>query len=128
MLLRESGEKEGVDYDLSIAAGAEIEHGTKVSNEFGIEFESELISIAEAVCRGIPSELEKVRGAYEPILGAQKLVDVISIAASFNGITKIANATGLQLDPHTESATVEMRALTGIDEFSETSKTARFDG
>lgn len=55
------------------------------------------------------------------------LVDAIAVASGFNGITKIANATGLPLDKGTEKSTVEMRAETGIDDFAEAAKAAQFD-
>ena len=72
------------------------------------------------------SELSKVRQQVEPILGAQGLADAIGVAAAFNGITRIANATGLPLDHATSINTIEMRQMTGIDDYCEQHKVILF--
>ncbi|MBT3563927.1 MAG: hypothetical protein HN493_08300, partial [Gammaproteobacteria bacterium] len=44
-----------------------------------------------------------------------------------NGITKVANGTGLPLDKSTADITGEMRTETGIDEYSEAFKSNKYD-
>lgn len=95
--------------------------------EVGVEHEKELLLVSEAVYLGDPLALARMREAVQPVLGTQGLVDAVTIAAGFNGITKIANATGLPLDRATADRTEEMRSETGIDDYSETSKAAMFD-
>lgn len=118
MLLRESGKKDDQQFDLSVVVGNDT--------NLGLEFESEILALTDAVCRGQPEELAKVRAQTEAAMGAQKTVDVIMVAAGFSGITKIANGTGLHLDPDTESTTIEMRHETGIENYSEAAKSERF--
>ena len=118
MLLRESGIKDDQQFDLGVVVGKDA--------NLGLEFESEILALTDAVCRGEPDELAKVRAETEAAMGAQKTVDVIMVAAGFSGITKIANGTGLHLDPDTESSTLEMRHETGIENFSEAEKSKQF--
>ena len=54
-------------------------------------------------------------------------MDAIGVAAGFNGITKIANATGLPLDAETETNTVGMRQQTRIDEFGDAHKSQIYE-
>ena len=119
MLLRESSILSNQSLNLGVATGA--------AGEVGIDHEKELLLVAEAVYLGDPIALTGMREAVQPVLGIQGLVDAITIAAGFNGITKIANATGLPLDRATVDRTQEMRSETGIDDYSEASKSSMFD-
>jgi len=119
MLLRESGRKSDLDFDLNVVMGAQ--------GAVGVENEKELLLVAEAVFLEDRAELSRVRELAEPVLGAQGLVDAIGVAAAFNGITRIANATGLPLDNSTTENTVELRKATGIDDYSEQHKMALFE-
>jgi hypothetical protein len=115
MLLSLSGEKSSQEYNLNAITGGEM-------SGVGIADETILLKIAEAVFSGDKDELSDVREEGLKVLGAQGLVDAITVAAGFNGITKVANATGLPLDEATESSTVEMRQETKIDEFADSFK------
>lgn len=119
MLLRESGKQAGQAYALAGATGQ--------TGVVGVADEAALMSVAEAVYHADVTQLAHMRAELLPLLGAEKLVDAIGVAAAFNGITKVANATGIPLDENTEVSTVEMRAQTGIDDFAECAKAARFD-
>ena len=118
MLLRESSKKENLDLNL-VAVTAD-------GGEVGLQNENELFAVAEAVFDGDEDQMGQVRSEVEAVLGPQALVDAIGVAAAFNGITKIANATGLPLDSTTNDRTVEIRQLTGIDNYSEQSKVQQF--
>jgi hypothetical protein len=120
MLLRESSKK--ADQSLSFNAVTDVAAG-----DVGVENEASLAAIAEAVCKGDRLQLSKVRQKAQLILGAQGLVDAIGIAAAFNGITKIANGTGLPLDQSNTDTTRQLRAETGIDGYSEQAKALMFD-
>ena len=113
MLLRRSGEISEESYNLS---------GVMGDDEVGVEDEDLLIAIAEAVFAGDPVDLAEIRSVALPRIGAEKLVDAIGIASGFNGITKVANATGIPLDARTEEVTGDMRQQTGIDDYSENHK------
>ena len=59
-------------------------------------------------------------------MGAQETTDALVVAAAFNGITRVADATGIPLDETTATTTVELRASTGIDSFDYTEKSVRY--
>jgi len=60
-------------------------------------------------------------------MGAQQCIDALTVAAAFNGITRVADATGIPLDHNTDGSTAALRSATGIDEFHYSAKTARYD-
>jgi hypothetical protein len=71
--------------------------------------------------------LAHARKSLTKALGLQATADAIAIASGFNGITKIANATGLPLDQSTDESSIALRADTGIDRYSDSVKSARFN-
>ena len=54
------------------------------------------------------------------------MVDALVVASAFNGITRVADATGIPLDTNTAETTVDMRATVGLDAFDYGEKAARF--
>jgi len=72
--------------------------------------------------------MEQLKAAATATLTPQQITDVLTVAAAFNGITRVADATGVPLDPETERATETLREDTGIQRFAYTEKSARFDG
>lgn len=120
MLLRRSGEQTDQAFHL--------EGVTKVDDQaIGVAHEEILLDIADAVYHGENAQLEDVRRRGIELIGPTALVDAIGVAAGFNGITKIANGTGIPLDDTTEQQTSELRKTTQIDEYAETAKSKRWD-
>ena len=119
MLLRRSGEKSNQKYNLNAIVD-------NTSDDVGVAHETFLLNVADAVFRGDEEKLAQVRLQGCQLLGEQALVDAIAVACGFNGITKIANATGLPLDADTHTATSEMREKTKIDNYSDAHKAQRF--
>ena len=120
MLLRRSGENNDKDYQLEAVTGAS-------EGEVGVENESLLLEIADAVYFEESNQMAVVRERALDVIGENAVVDAIGVAAGFNGITKIANATGIPLDDTTEQSTVEMRQMTQIDEYAEAHKSKLWD-
>ena len=117
MLLRRSGEISEESYNLS---------GVMGDDDISVEDEELLIAIAEAVFVGDPVDLARLCEEAVPSIGAEKLVDAIGIASGFNGITKVANATGIPLDARTEEVTARLRQQIGIDDYSENHKSSLY--
>ena len=55
-------------------------------------------------------------------MGEQQAVDALVVASAFNGITRVADATGIPLDENTADTTVEMRDAVGLDAFDYAAK------
>lgn len=118
MLLRRSGQISAESYNLSGVMG----DGVGV----GVEDEALLIAIAEAVFAGDPADLAHLRAKAVLSIGPEKFVDAVGVASGFNGITKVANATGIPLDVRTEEVTVSLRLQTGIDNYAESHKSTLY--
>ncbi len=118
MLLRVSGERDATDYDLGAV--------TRDSGDTGVPHSDWLRKLTEATIAGEWQSLEELRGDAAAVLGAQQTTDVLTVAAAFNGITRVADATGIPLDDNTADTTTELRASTGIDNFAYAAKSARY--
>ena len=118
MLLRASGEQSGAEYDLNAV--------TSTTGDAGVEHESLLRELTEAAIENRWDDLDDVRRRATQTMGEQETVDALTVAAAFNGITRVADATGIPLDEHTAATTVEMRNATGIDHFDYAEKSARY--
>lgn len=118
MLLRRSGNQKNEEYNLTGVTG---------SSRVGIEHEDIMLMIAEAVVSSEPDAITAMRQQASAEIGEQQMLDAIGIASGFNGITKIANATGLPLDQRTRHITAELRHVTGIDDYAEEHKASIYD-
>jgi len=86
-----------------------------------------LRALSEQTIRGEWAALAKTRRAAIAAMGGQQCIDALTVAAAFNGITRVADATGIPLDHNTDGSTSELRSATGIDQFHYSAKTARYD-
>ena len=119
MLLRASGERDGNTYDLSAV--------TDERGDSGVPHSDVIRALTEAAVGNRWDELASLREAASRTLGEQAMVDVLTVAAGFNGITRVADATGIPLDERARAATEDMRAAVGIDRFHYAQKSARYD-
>jgi hypothetical protein len=87
--------------------------------DIGVEKGAILIAFADAVVADDKAALETTRRQIADAMGEAALVDAAGVAAYFNGIDRIADATGTPVDPASAEATTEMRAALGIDKFYE---------
>ena len=122
MALRESVRRRkglGADgeVDLSIVTG-------RIEGDADVPHGSLLAKLAETVARWQWDEVAGLRRRGVDLIGAEAVADAILVAAGFNGITRVADAIGIRLDPHTANVSVTLRAETGIDAFAPTEKWA----
>jgi len=119
MLLRASGQRAGRDYNLDAAlddfADAGVPHSALIRK------------LTEATVRNRWNELGELRDVAAAEMDEQQMIDVLIVASAFNGITRVADATGIPLDEATASNTDEMRAAVGINRFNYAEKSERYD-
>lgn len=63
------------------------------------------------------ARLAAARKSVLDAMGAEALVDCVAVAALFNGIDRIADATGAPLEEVKADATVDLRSEIDIDAF-----------
>ena len=119
MLLRASGQPDQKDYDLN--------SGTDDHVDSGVDFGHWLRSLTEAAIQNRWDDLTTIRDQAGAAMGTQSMVDALVVAAGVNGITRVADATGIPLDENTQQMTVDMRESTGIERFNYTEKSDRYD-
>lgn len=120
MLLRASGEREGKTYHLGAVTDAAADAGVPHSNL--------IRRLTEATVHNEWGALAALREQGAAAMGEQPMVDVLMVAAAFNGITRVADATGIPLDANTQQTTGALRAEVGIDAFDYAAKSERHDG
>ena len=118
MRLRASGEKEARDYDLTAV--------TSNSGDGGVHQGATLRALTEAAIGSEWDRLDQLRRDAYATMGEQETVDALTVAAAFNGITRVADSTGIPLDDAMTEATTSIRKTTGIDEFAYAAKSARY--
>lgn len=119
MLLRESSVQDGGDVDLLAV--------TDAARASGLARGAHLNALVEACIRSQWDRLDEICGSAQIAMGTDAVRDALIVAAGFNGITRVADATGIPLDPATASATSQLRRDSGIDRFDYTAKSARYD-
>jgi hypothetical protein len=83
----------------------------------GVPHGALLIGLVEAALTGTAGELTRVRRKVRQALGPAALVDAAATIASFNAVVKLADGTGIPLEPAKAERTVDIRQALAIDEF-----------
>lgn len=76
-----------------------------------------LLEFTDAAHRGGP-ELAAARDAVVATFGSSGLVEACLTVAAFNGLTRVADATGIALDRGTMAATTDVRAELGLNDLA----------
>ncbi|NNE84021.1 MAG: hypothetical protein HKN28_08635 [Alphaproteobacteria bacterium] len=108
--LRASGQKSGHDYDLAAAVGQAVGNG-------GVPGGEVLRRFAETIIKGDENQLARARNSVRAAFGDAGMVDAAAIAAQFDALDRVADATGMYLDDAALDDTAEIRATLGIDKF-----------
>lgn len=78
-----------------------------------------LIEFAEALLGNSSAQLSRAREAVAQAVGEAGLVDAAAVAANFNSIDRVADATGVPLEDEKTIATEDLRDTLGINKFTE---------
>ena len=111
MLLSSSGEKFGYDVDLAVAMDASRD------GDAGVPHGAELLAFATAANQR-SAELPAAREALRAAVGDEGVLEAAATVAAFNGLVRVADGTGIQLDPSMMRSTANDRDRLGIDTFA----------
>ena len=117
MLLRVSGKISGSELDVSAVTDDAAAAGS------GIAHAETLLAFAEAAVKGSDDELVAARDQLLAKLGPDCLVDAAAVVSNFERMVRIANSTGIPLDPPMNAISEDLRADLGLDEFRSSAHT-----
>ena len=89
----------------------------KGEGDGGVPHGDLLVRFSEAVLEDDGSALSQVRDQIRAQMGEAALVDTAAVAALFNAIDRVADATGIPLESWKAEQSADFRADLGIDEF-----------
>ena len=84
----------------------------------GVPQAKELVAFADAAIGTDAEALDQARAALISVLGAEAMVDAAAVIGGFDGITRIADATGIPLEAPKAEQTADLRGLLQLDEFA----------
>ena len=85
----------------------------------GIPHAARLMSFTDAVHAGDAATITAERTALQAEMGVAAAVDAAAVAALFNAIDRVADATGTQVEDEKAAATADLRVAMGINAFAE---------
>lgn len=92
----------------------------------GVEHGDLIRELTETVIEMRWEDLKKVREEAVEIMGPTATVDALAVASGFNGITRVADATGIPIDNYEDDIGRQIRETTGINDFHYESKSERY--
>lgn len=108
-LLRASGQHDNRDYAL---------HGVMDgASATGVAHGALLVGLVDAALGRDDAALERARTAVRNAMGAAALIDASAVIGGFDGITRIADAIGIPLEPAKAEQTADFFAALQIDRF-----------
>jgi hypothetical protein len=111
LLLRASGRTHDKTYELATVTGA-------VEGDGGVPKGDQLVAFAEAVLGDDDAALTLARDALAAALGSPGLADAAGVVGLFNAIDRVADATGIPLEPEKAAASADFRAALDLDRFA----------
>ena len=91
----------------------------------GIEFAKELTAFAESIARHDQPAMDSARTALLDAAGPAAVVDAAGVAANFQRMTRIADCTGIPLDPPMNIMTSSLRDKLGLNKFAAAENTKK---
>ena len=110
-MLRASAKATNSTIDLRVITGDDAADG-------GIPHGSVLTAFAEAVLGNDEARLTDARQLVRDDLGDAALIDSAAVIANYCALDRVADATGIPLEPAKEKNTVELRTALGIDDLA----------
>ena len=105
----------------SEALGLDVDYERVLDREFlgdvGVPYSAELLAFTNAVQLGAPDPAA-ARSQLHRAVGPDGLLEAAATIAVFNGLVRVADGTGIQLDGGVFAVSAADRALLGIDRFA----------
>ena len=87
------------------------------SGDVGVTAAAELLAFADAAVRRNDKAVLLSRSSVITVLGEPAMLDAAGVIGGFDGITRVADATGIPLEPAKAEQTADFRMTLGIDRF-----------
>lgn len=111
----------------SAALGIEVDYDRVLDRHFvgdvGVPHSPDLLSFTNAVQIGEP-DLAAARARLSQSVGDEALLEAAATIAVFNGLVRVADGTGIQLDGGVFAVSAHDRARLGIDRFAGAANTS----
>lgn len=111
-----SSQLNDTEIDLSAVNGATDSDG-------GVTHGVRLIAFTEAVMANDKNRMERERQALIDILGPEGFIDVVATIGAFNVVDRIADSTGIPLDPMLRDMSADIRQQLGLTRFASSANT-----
>ena len=85
----------------------------------GVEHGELLVKFAEAILGGTDAELDAVRSRLCAETSPAAMVDAAAVAALFNAIDRVADSTGIPVEPEKLKASADYKERLGIRKYRE---------
>ena len=89
----------------------------------GVRHGARLLVFVEAVQGDDDAVLGRARTAVRAVLSPEEFVDLCAVIAAFNVVDRIADATGIPLDPMLHAASEDVRRQLGLARFGSAANT-----
>jgi alkylhydroperoxidase family enzyme len=93
------------------------------AGDAGVEQGARLLAFTEAVMSGDEAAAARERRAVRVVLSAAAFIDVCAVIGAFNVVDRIADATGIPLDPMLEAMSGDLRQELGLARFASAANT-----
>jgi len=94
-----------------------------VDGDGGVAHGARLVAFTDAVMGADEAALVREREALRAVLSQGQFIDACAVIGSFNVVDRIADATGIPLDPGMVQMTAGVRAELGLNEFAAAANT-----
>lgn len=119
-MLRASADLNG-DKDVDVRAVNGGEH----SGKSGLPFGTELVQFAEAIAVRDEAAIAQAREALIEAAGVDVMLEAAAVAANFQRMSRIADATGIPVDKPIHIASSRVRDSLGLDSFQTAGQTKK---
>ncbi len=94
-----------------------------MDSDCGVAHGARLVAFTEAVMADDRERMACERRALVDLLGDEAFVDVVATIAAFNVVDRVADATGIPLDPMMRAMSADVRQELGLSRFASAANT-----